>query len=401
MRRPLLVLFVACSLLALFGVTIVRSETSLKELNQRLENLKSRASEVEQSLESTRNQREEAREKYKEKQRRENNLLELISRYQQLQQESKERLEQLREHEGTARKRLNEIDTRYREVQEDIESREGMLLSRLRSIYQRGQLMQTRMLVNVSDLSELMTNYRYYRRLVRHDRDLIRNYREAKQRLEDLRQERRSVYERRKSIRKDVESTLEQRRDILESRRSFLDSVKEEKNLYRQRLQELEERQQKLKEKVFQFQRERTNTKRKIERVSGQFGEQKGELPWPVESREVLRPYGEWRENGIVHENDGIDIGVESGVKARSVAPGKVVFADNYKGIGEVVIVRHSDSFISLYGSLVEVAVEKGEDVDEGTFVGRAGRTAGMDSPRLYFQIFEGKRTLDPQEWLR
>jgi len=69
--------------------------------------------------------------------------------------------------------------------------------------------------------------------------------------------------------------------------------------------------------------------------------------------------------------------------------------------MGKVVIVRHNKKYISLYGSLVKITVDKGDSIDKKQMLGYAGRTSGMDSPRLYFQIFQGKDTLNPVDWLK
>lgn len=376
-------------------------EPSIKELNRQLEQLETKSQQVQSSLRKTQNRRRQAKEKLSEKERKENNLLELIERYRELQKQTENRLDRLRNREQRAQRQLQQIDTRLRNVQENLRSREEMLQSRLRDIYKQGQLMQSKMMVESRNVSDLMTNYRYYRQLVEYDQDLIGDYRESKQQLEELREERKKIYERRKTIREDVESTLTKREEIIASREEFLKNIREEKNLYEQRLAELRQQQNQLKEKVFRFQQQRSQTKQKIERISGEFGKQKGDLSWPVESRKILRPYGTWEENGIVHQNDGIDVEVDERARVRAVAPGTVVFADDYQGIGKVVIVRHNDSYISLYGSLVDVEVSKKDKINEGSLLGRAGRTPGMDSPRLYFQVFQGKETLNPTEWLK
>jgi septal ring factor EnvC (AmiA/AmiB activator) len=398
-RRPSIVLFVVCSLATVLASGLL-AQPSRQELRDQLQELKEKQKAFKERLENAQSKKTEARQKFLETREQESNLLELIERYRTLQQQSKQRLETLKQRESQAKKRLQKIDEKFEAAQKTLRNQKNLLLTRLRSIYKQGELMQARTLIGSSNFSEFVTNYRYYQQLVEYDKNLISEYRQAKQQIQQLRDRRREVYQQRKRIRKQVQQTLKKRRNILESRKKFLEEVRNEKELYQRRLNELEQRQKNLKEKVFTFQRRQTTTKQKIKRIMSEFGEQKGELPWPCESRDILRPYGTWREKGIVHNNDGIDIGCGSGARIHAVKSGKVVFANDYQGIGKVVIIRHNKRYLTLYGSLTSIAVSKNQSVGQGTILGRAGQTSGMDQPRLYFQLFEGQKTLNPLEWL-
>ncbi len=401
MGRLLTVLFVACSTAILLEPAVVVAQPSVSDLKQQLRELKQKQRTFKERLEGTRDRKGKTKEKYIKTKKQENNLLELIDRYRELQRGSKRRLKALRRREERAKGRLKEITARFDRAENRLRDQKELLMDRLRSIYKQGQLMQARTFLTVSNFSEFITNFRYYRRLVQHDRNLIEKYRQAKNHIRTLRERRRRVYQRRKDIRERVQQTRKKRRELLESRKQFLEDVRNEKQLYRRRLRELEQQQQRLKEKVFAFQRRHSSKKQKLKRIEGKFGRRKGELPWPCESQKVLRPYGTRREKGIVYNNDGIDIACDAGDPVRAVNSGRVVFADEYRGIGKVVIVRHSRQYLTLYGSLRSTAISKDASVDEGTILGRVGQSPGMDRPRLYFQVFEGQNTLNPLEWLR
>ncbi|MFB6344992.1 MAG: murein hydrolase activator EnvC [bacterium] len=400
MPRRFVVPLAICSLL-LAPVVSLQAAPELSELNERLKTLKNRESRLERTLNQMAQKKTKAKKKFRKKDKQENHLLNLIGNYRSLQKKSKQRLSKLQDREQKAKDKLKAVEKKLDKLSGKMKERRRLLKKRLRSIYKQGELMQTRLLLDGSGIDDMMTNYRYYRKLIKHDHRVIGEYRETRVELKELREERREIFKRRRAIRKDLESTLEKRKQIIRERKAFLEKVRDKKSFYRQRLRELENQQGKLKEKVLRFQRKRNLTKRKLRRIKSQFGQRKGELSWPVESREILRPYGTWRRNGIVHNNDGIDIKVTKRAEVRVVGSGEVVFANQYQGMGKVVIVRHNKKFISLYGSLVDTKVEKGETVDRNQVIGNAGRTSGMDEPRLYFQLFQGKKTLNPTEWLK
>ncbi|MGM0381089.1 MAG: murein hydrolase activator EnvC family protein, partial [bacterium] len=218
--------------------------------------------------------------------------------------------------------------------------------------------------------------------------------------LEELRKERGGILKQRQTLRKNARRSLSQLEETRSRRKAALNDLRDRKEFYEQRMKELENQQQKLKEVVLELQKEKESTEARLERITHRFGSKKGELPWPVESRNVFRPFGTWEEDGITIKNDGIDIKVEEGSPVNSVAPGEVAFARPYRGMGKVVIIQHGDEYTTLYGSLVELAVQRGDEIKEGAIIGRAGQTAGLDEPRLYFQIFHGRDILNPEDWL-
>jgi hypothetical protein len=92
--------------------------------------------------------------------------------------------------------------------------------------------------------------------------------------------------------------------------------------------------------------------------------------------------------------NRGIDYATVPGQPVRAAAPGEVVFAGRV-GLTRHVVVLHADGLRTSYSFLEEVDVRRGDHVDAGTTVGRAG-------PSLHFGVRDGQdRYLDPEVLLR
>ncbi len=122
------------------------------------------------------------------------------------------------------------------------------------------------------------------------------------------------------------------------------------------------------------------------------FRSLKGRLPFPVTGRaEVNR----------VNRGAGpaVELVAPSGTVVRSVAAGRVAFADRQDGYGLIVIVDHGDHYYSLYGSLGSTDVRAGDNLPGGSRVGTVGSLDGSP-PRLYFEIRHNASTLDPSPWL-
>lgn len=101
--------------------------------------------------------------------------------------------------------------------------------------------------------------------------------------------------------------------------------------------------------------------------------------------------------------HDGIDL-VSGDLKVFAVADGEVLEVSENSLTGTTVLIKHSDSLVSLYGSLnAEVDVEKGDKVKAGDVIGNADNTAtseANDGKHLHFSLIENGQKIDPANYL-
>jgi murein hydrolase activator len=116
----------------------------------------------------------------------------------------------------------------------------------------------------------------------------------------------------------------------------------------------------------------------------------KGRLPLPVSGRAEARRVMRRGAGG-----PGIELYAMPGAAARSVAPGRVAFADRYDDYGLTVILDHGDHHYSVYGSLRTTDVHAGDTVPQNFRLGAVG-----DDGTLYFEVRRGAETVDPAPWL-
>ena len=93
-------------------------------------------------------------------------------------------------------------------------------------------------------------------------------------------------------------------------------------------------------------------------------------------------------------------IKAEEGAEVRSVAPGRVAYADWLRGFGNLIIVDHGNQYLSIYGNNQAVLKRPGDAVKEGEIIANAGNSGGNEFSGLYFELrFEG-RAIDPLKWM-
>ena len=101
--------------------------------------------------------------------------------------------------------------------------------------------------------------------------------------------------------------------------------------------------------------------------------------------------------------HDGIDL-VSADLKVFAVADGEVLEVSENSLTGTTILVKHSDSLVSLYGSLnPDVDVQKGDKVKAGEVLGSADNTASSeaaDGKHLHFSLIEDGKKIDPANYL-
>lgn len=115
---------------------------------------------------------------------------------------------------------------------------------------------------------------------------------------------------------------------------------------------------------------------------------------WPVEGEVISR----FSLDGTL--NKGVDIGGRLGESVRAAADGVVVYAGGgLRGYGKLVILKHSNNFLSAYGHNRAIRVKEGQNVKGGQVVAEIG-SSGTDREMLHFEIRRDGKPVDPLIYL-
>ncbi|MFH1980283.1 MAG: M23 family metallopeptidase [Pseudomonadota bacterium] len=96
-------------------------------------------------------------------------------------------------------------------------------------------------------------------------------------------------------------------------------------------------------------------------------------------------------------------LGIDLASLAHSPVPaanaGRIIFTDSIGIYGKTVIVDHGYGLFSLYSHMSEISVEKGQDVEKGTVLGRTGTTGLAGGDHLHFSMLVHQTFVNPLEW--
>ena len=127
------------------------------------------------------------------------------------------------------------------------------------------------------------------------------------------------------------------------------------------------------------------------------FSALKGKLRLPARG-ELTNRFGAKRDDtGISWK--GLFIRAAEGSDVKTVATGRVVFADWMRGFGNLIIVDHGSGYMSLYGNNQAMLKNVGEEVTAGDAIASIGNSGGNDSNGVYYELRRNSQPFDPLSW--
>ena len=98
--------------------------------------------------------------------------------------------------------------------------------------------------------------------------------------------------------------------------------------------------------------------------------------------------------------NKGLDIGGKAGDPVLASADGRVVFVGGQlRGYGNMVIVKHNDTFLTAYAHTQKILVKEKDTVRQGQQIAEMGKS-GTDRVKLHFEVRKQGVAVDPQPYL-
>ncbi|WP_036044235.1 LysM peptidoglycan-binding domain-containing M23 family metallopeptidase, partial [Bradyrhizobium yuanmingense] len=143
-----------------------------------------------------------------------------------------------------------------------------------------------------------------------------------------------------------------------------------------------------------------SSVEEKAAETPAKAAEATGALPtfrWPVRGK-VVTSYGA-KTNG--KSNDGINLAVPEGTPVKAAEDGVVAYSGNeLKGYGNLVLVRHSNGYVTAYAHASELLVKRGDTIKRGQVIAKSGQSGEVASPQLHFEIRKGSSPVDPLQFL-
>lgn len=263
--------------------------------------------------------------------------------------------------------------------------------TRLRNIYENGQINYLDVLLGAKDFSDFASRMYLLQRIIKRDADLLELLENQKNTLET---QRAALEENQKQL-KGVLVELAAKKKIVEektaARRAIYDQAKAEQDRIDAEYNKLLDDSKTITAMIKNWE------------SGGQMGavHGTGRFIWPCSG--TITSYFGWRIHpifGTSRYHSGMDIGVDYGTPILAADSGTVVAAGWLGGYGNAVMIDHGGGLVSLYGHNTSVNVSVGQAVAQGQVIASAGSTGYSTGPHCHFEVRLHGEVTDPQNYL-
>ncbi len=311
-------------------------------------------------------------------------LEELESRLVELEQEQEHLKREIAEVEGE----IADAEKELAEAEERLSYQEDLLNLRLRAIQQYGVVSYLEVLFESSSFPDFLTRLYNLSIIASNDLRLIEEIQDERDIIQAWKDELEESKAELENMRRQVAANEEEIRQATADRELILEELQGEivKNL--QAIEDLEKEAQRLDSMIREL----------IAQAESQFSGIDGDLHWPIESpTRITSGYG-WRRDpfsGNQAWHGGVDIAPHGGAANYILAAeeGEVIYSGWNGGYGNCLMIDHGGGTVTLYAHMSSLLVGKGDIVDRGQRIARAGTTGYSTGVHLHFEVREYEKS--------
>ncbi len=367
------------------------------DYSQKIKEEKQRLKKIEQQIKSVKDE-------INNLQKKESGYLEALHKIEKLLRDTEKELQTIERDLELARKEIEQGEDEIIFEKRMLKEKTKLLENRLREIYKRRLTGYMEILFNSESFSDFLTRFRYIKKILSLDAEVISNIQQQMKKIEDNKMNLENREEILSLLKKEVEKEKENIDFSIKARKSIINKIDSQKEVYLKSLKELEQSSQEIKNIIERIYKQREEDSKRVtqkEVPAITLKPKKGILALPVQGK-LISGYGRHKNTDFntYTFNSGIDISAPLGQVVHAAGSGEVIYTGSIKGYGQIIIIDHGGRITTLYAHLSKILIDIGEKVKKGQIVGQVGDSGGVSSTRLHFEVrVEGKPT-DPMNWL-
>jgi murein hydrolase activator len=309
----------------------------------------------------------------------------------------RQRLDELRTAELAAERRRAELRAEQTRAQNMLQAEQSTLAAQLREAYMLGPEDELKLLLNQSDPAGLGRTLAYYGYFAQQRSAKIESIRTEETRLQQLVAQIEQQTQKLQGLEDDANREIAGLQRARAERSEAVAALTKKLSSGNQQLSDLKREEQAVESLVAELARVMQDFP--VDATQS-FVAMRGHLPWPVQGSVSAR-YNAARDSSAAGVRwNGVMIDAARGAKVRAPFFGRVVYADWLQGLGLLLIIGHSGGYMTLYGHAEVLYKSVGDWVAPGDVIAALNDGDGAE-PQLYFEIREGRKTVDPKIWLR
>jgi len=302
-------------------------------------------------------------------------------------------------------KQIMTSEKRIQTLTDEIKTTEAYVFRRLVAFYKLSWLGETQMLASTESIYDIIRRQNALERILHYDEQVLN---ELVQNKSDLQKEldiQNNHIQKKRQIEIDFKHQVEDLSHKRDLRATLLANIRNQKSLEMAALDALSRSASDLDEKIRALSAIHVSThEQELSEDLAQkpFSLLKGLLNMPVKGK-IVTTFGAYNntEFHVMNFRSGIDIEADRGEPIRAVYSGKVLYANWFKGYGNMMIIDHGDNYYTVYANIEELFKSQGDHVQRDEVVATVGDTGSKIGAKLYFEVRHYGKPQDPLHWLK
>ena len=311
---------------------------------------------------------------------------------------------------------LDHTGREIQDVTEEANRKRIEIERRLSSLYKAGELGALRMFFSAESFPQLAENIRYMRSILENDQRIFLEYSQKIDQLKTLKADLERDALKKEHIMGGIERKKREIEEEKNKKAAYLGKVRQDRKSYEASLKELQANASRLQAMITRLDAlNRRKLSSRHEKPGSRlkplaelppvpdrgFASQKGRMPLPVRG-EIIESYGKHKhpEFNSFTFSKGLSISASSGTEIKAIYEGTVIFADYFKGFGNMIIVDHGGGYFTLYAHASRLAKKVGAEVVRQEIIGAVGDVDSSKGSMLYFEIRHQGKPVDPAGWV-
>ena len=288
------------------------------------------------------------------------------------------------------------------DLKQQIQAYEQYFSKRLVALYKLGRIGQLNVLASADSIHEFFLRKEALERILTHDEVVRKNLEESRRKLNHMLTELTNQKSDKTARLQVYNEHLRHLTADQSKRKKLLASIRTQKSLELASIASLKESAQKLNQKLSSLGQQHKSEPQAPKTSEKPISAFKGLLNMPVKGK-ILFLFGPHKNTkfNITNFRSGIGIAAQKGEPVRAVYGGKIVYANWFKGYGNVIIIDHGTNYHTVYAHVEDIFKMTGDVVETGEVIATAGDTGSMSGTTLQFEIRHHGKPLDPMDWLK
>ncbi|AFH49767.1 Membrane-bound metallopeptidase [Ignavibacterium album JCM 16511] len=395
----------------MFSFILLAQDAQLDKKKKELEKIRSELQQLEDELTAKSKKERLTYESYNNLNRQSHLISKLISK--------------LQKEENIKQTQIENIRKEISQIESEIESIKNNYAKYVAAIYKYGKTSELESIIDAHSFNQAFLRIKYLREFSNRRKLDIERLQENKVKLSDAKLMLSIELEEKRKLKEIKESEITQLNKRLDNEKKLLAVLRKDKSNISKKLNDRKkaeiqirnliskviEESEKKKEMIASTDKKVTDKKVINNEAEydidlstknfASFSEMKGSMIWPVTKGKIITAFGEQRNPKLntVTVSYGIDILAHGELSVKVVADGVVSAVEWLPGYGTVIIISHKGGYKTVYGHLAEVYVNEGDRLNTGGLIGKVGES--FEGNVLHFQIWNGRQSVNPENWLR